>query len=170
MDRRTLLDGLGAVGIGSAALFAAGGVAEAKESAVTGRRLMQAFATTLSAHDIAGFAALIADDYKQHQTIPGGGSLPPGVTAKQAAVNYFAARLKALPDLKVTAEAITAGGDMAAANFVYTGTQQDAYFGVPATNKNVTFNSTDIFRIRNGKLAEHWGAADIAGLMRQLKG
>src|ERR1700722_4994501 len=110
MERRRFLDGLGAAGLGSVARLAGGGAAEAKDSAVTGRRLMQEFAAALSAHDIARFAAIIADDYKQHQTIPGG-ALPAGMSAKQAAVNYFAARLKALPDLKVTAEAITAGGD-----------------------------------------------------------
>ncbi len=166
MNRRSVL---AAVAAGGTAALAATLPNDAEAKAAEGRKLLQEFAAALSAHDIDRFAALIADDYIQHQAVAGPAA-PGGLSAKQGAVNYFAARLKALPDLKVTVEAIVANGDMAAGNFVSTGTHKAEYFGFPPTGKRVTFNATDIFRIRNGKLAEHWGAADLAGLMRQLKG
>jgi hypothetical protein len=33
----------------------------------------------------------------------------------------------------------------------------------------VTFNSTDIIKVRDGKFVEHWGAADLFGLIQQLR-
>jgi predicted ester cyclase len=40
---------------------------------------------------------------------------------------------------------------------------------IPATGKHVTFNSTDIMKVRDGLFSEHWGAADLFGLINQLK-
>jgi predicted SnoaL-like aldol condensation-catalyzing enzyme len=31
------------------------------------------------------------------------------------------------------------------------------------------FTSCDIFRVADGKIAEHWGMGDIAGTLAQLK-
>jgi predicted ester cyclase len=59
---------------------------------------------------------------------------------------------------------------MAAASFVYTGTHQGVYFGVAPTGKHLRFTSCDIFRVRDSKIAEHWGVGDIAGTLAQLKG
>ena len=159
MDRRSLLAGLTltAAMAGAARAGAPGNVA-------------QAFAAALSAHDLKEFAALFADDYAQHQT---SAAVPPhaeGISAKQATLNYFAARLNALPDLQVTADPVVVANDMVAANFIYTGTHKGPYFGVPASGRRITFNSCDILAVRQGLISAHWGAADIAGLLKQLHG
>jgi predicted ester cyclase len=130
----------------------------------------QAFAAALNAHDLDAFAALFAEDYAQHQTSAAAPlKPPPGVSAKQNTVNYFAARLAALPDLQVVADPVVAAGDMLAANFTYSGTHRGAYFGIAPTGRRVVFNSCDIFQLRGGLIAAHWGAADIAGLLAQLR-
>jgi steroid delta-isomerase-like uncharacterized protein len=158
MDRRSLLAGLTiAAAMPGAGRAAAGNVAEA-------------FAAALNAHDLIRFAALFADDYAQHQTSAAVPAPAAVKSAKQATLDYFAARLTALPDLHVTADPIVDAGDMVAANFTYTGTHQASYFGVPPTGRRVTFNSCDILAVRDGKIAAHWGAADIAGLLKQLRG
>ncbi|MBV8754043.1 MAG: ester cyclase [Hyphomicrobiales bacterium] len=161
MDRRTLVAGLVMGGCGARTTKAA------EPQSVS--PVIAAFAQALSAHDIGAFAALFADDYINHQT---SAAVPPsaaGLSAKQASVAFFAARLKGLPDLSVAIEASLANGDMAAASFVYTGTHQGVYFGVAPTGKSLRFTSCDIFRVRNGKIAEHWGMGDIAGILAQLK-
>jgi predicted SnoaL-like aldol condensation-catalyzing enzyme len=33
-----------------------------------------------------------------------------------------------------------------------------------------THTSCDIFRLADGKIAEHWGMGDVAGVLAQLKG
>jgi steroid delta-isomerase-like uncharacterized protein len=161
MDRRSVMMGLALVG----PLTAKAAAQSRAENPV-----IAAFAKTLSAHDIDGFAALFADDYVNHQTSAAAPKPAPGVTAKQATVGFFAGRLKGIPDLSVAIEVSLASGDIAAASFVYTGTHRGEYFGVAPTGKSLRFTSCDIFRIRDGRIVEHWGMGDIAGTLAQLKG
>jgi steroid delta-isomerase-like uncharacterized protein len=162
MDRRTVAMGLALTGLGTL-------TAEAAAQAAAENPLVAGFAKTLNAHDIDAFAALFADDYVNHQVSAAAPKPAAGVTAKQGTVAYFAARLNGMPDLSVAIEASLASGDMAAASFVYTGTHKGVYFGVAPTGKSLRFTSCDIFRIRGGKIAEHWGMGDIAGTLAQLK-
>jgi steroid delta-isomerase-like uncharacterized protein len=141
----------------------------ARAESRTPRQLAEAFAATLSAHDMDGFAALFADDYVNHQVSAAAPAPAAGVSPKQGTVGFFAARLKGLPDLKVTIEAIVATDDKIAASFVYEGTQQGTLLGVAPTGKRMRFTSCDIFRIADGKIAEHWGMGDIAGQLAQIK-
>jgi predicted ester cyclase len=129
------------------------------------------FAAALNAHDIEAFAALFAEDYEQHQSSAAARPPPAGLSAKAATKAYFAARLAALPDLSVVADPVVAAGDWVAANFTYAGTHSGApYFGVPPSGRAIRFSSCDILFTRGGLIAAHWGAADIAGLLVQLKG
>ena len=159
MRRRTLI-------LSAAALGAASLVGRTKAAGVS---IVERFAATLSAHDLDAFAALFAEDYVNHQL---SAAAPPaaGVPPKTATVNFFGARLKGLPDLKVAIQASLADGDKAAASFLYEGTQQGPLSGVPPTGKRLSFTSCDIFRLSDGKIAEHWGMGDIAGVLAQLKG
>jgi len=162
MNRRHILAGL----FGTVVLAPLTAKAETR----TPQQLAEAFAATLSAHDMDGFAALFADDYINHQVSAAAPAPAAGVSPKQATVGFFAARLKGLPDLKVTIEAIVAADDKVAASFVYEGTQQGALLGVAPTGKRMRFTSCDIFRVADGKVAEHWGMGDIAGQLAQMKG
>jgi steroid delta-isomerase-like uncharacterized protein len=162
MNRRHILAGL----FGSVVLAPLTAQAEAR----TPQQLAEAFAATLSAHDMDGFAALFADNYANHQLSAAAPAPAASVSPKQATVGFFAARLKGLPDLKVTIEAIVAADDKVAASFVYEGTQQGVLLGVAPTGKRMRFTSCDIFRVADGKIAEHWGMGDIAGQLAQMKG
>ncbi len=166
MDRRSLLASL-PVAAGAAPAFL-GETARAQQRAPA-RDLIDRFAATLSAHDIDAFAALFADAYVNHQS-SAAAHPPAGIAPKQATVGFFAARLKGLPDLRVTIEASVVNGDMAAASFVYEGTQSGVYLGVPPTGRHLRFTSCDIFRAADGRIAEHWGMGDIAGVKAQLGG
>jgi steroid delta-isomerase-like uncharacterized protein len=154
--------------IGAGAALSVPGIATA--SAASPRDLVQQFAATLSAHDIDGFAALFAEDYINHQNSAAAPPPTASVKPKQATVAFFAARLKGIPDLKVAIEVVVATDDHVAASFVYTGTQQGMLLEVPATGKSLQFTSCDIFRVAGGKIAEHWGMGDIAGVLAQIKG
>ena len=160
MKRRGFLAGLGG----------AGSVLATPASAQNGDgiRMVERFAATLSAHDLAAFAALFAADYINHQ-VSAAALASGGISAKQATVNLFANRLGAMPDLQVTIETVLATPDRAAASFVYTGTQTGPYLGVPATGRALRFTSCDIFTVRGGLFSEHWGMGDVAGLLAQLK-
>jgi steroid delta-isomerase-like uncharacterized protein len=163
MDRRAMLSALGGVGVALAS-------SPASAQSRIPHEIAEAFAKTLSAHDMTAFAALFADDFVNHQMSAAAPPPPSGITPKQGTVGFFTGRVKGLPDLSVSIEALVATDDYFAASFVYTGTHKDVYLGVRPTGKSLRFTSCDIFRIANGKIAEHWGMGDIAGQLAQLKG
>jgi steroid delta-isomerase-like uncharacterized protein len=158
--------------LAAAGLLVAGGlvppVFAQKSSSPTS--LAERFATTLSAHDIDGFAALFSDSYVNRQVSAAAPPPPANVTAKQGTVSFFKARLTGLPDLKVAIEAMVADKDHVAASFIYTGTHQGIYFGVAPTGRSLHFTSCDIFRVKDEQIIEHWGMGDIAGVLAQLRG
>ncbi|MFI5012892.1 MAG: ester cyclase [Hyphomicrobiales bacterium] len=164
MDRRIALLGLGAGAVALASPISA------QSQARTPRQLIEQFAAALTAHDIDAFAALFADDYVNHQMSAAAPPPPSGITPKQGTVGFFAARLKGMPDLSVSIEALVASEDRCAASFVNSGTHKGVYLGVPPTGKSLRFTSCDIFRVADGKIAEHWGMGDIAGQLAQMKG
>jgi len=161
MDRRNLLfSGL------SAGVALAAGEAGAQDSVAD---IPKRFAAALSAGDLQTFAALFANDYVNHQVSAAAPSAA-GVSAKQATVAFFGRRIEALAGLKVSIEASLAQGDLCAASFVYEGVHQAVYYGVAPTGRKLRFTSCDIFKVADGKIAEHWGMGDIAGVLAQLKG
>jgi steroid delta-isomerase-like uncharacterized protein len=160
MERRVVLAGLG-LGVACIAPLSA--------QTRTAQQVAEQFAATLTAHDIDAFAALFDDGYVNHQTSAASPAPPAGTTPKQNSVGVFAARLKGIPDLSVAIEALVATEDRCAASFVYTGTHRGVLLGVPATGKTLRFTSCDIFRVAGGKLVEHWGMGDIAGVLAQIK-
>lgn len=161
MRRRTLIAGVALAGVAPLA---------PRMARAEGETIVDRFAQTLGAHDLAGFAALFADDYVNHQLSAAAPPPGAGVSPKAATVAFFGARLKGLPDLTVTIETKVVAGDRAAASFVYEGTHQGVYFGVAPTGKRLRFTSCDIFRLADGRIVEHWGMGDIAGVLAQLKG
>lgn len=107
---------------------------------------------------------LATDDYVDHEeALPG---QPPG----KDGVRYFVNAIRtAFPDIKVkTMEASLADGNMEACHVILTGTHRGEMAGMAATGKSVEFGTTDIIRVQDGKVAEHWGTTDNLSLMQQL--
>ena len=156
--------------LSSAALVAAAvAIPDAAEAEDAGA-VVERFAAALSAHDMAAFADLFAEDYVNHQRSAAAPAPPAGKSPKQATLAFFQARLTGVPDLRVSIETSLASGDKAAASFVYEGAHGGVYYGVAPTGRPMRFTSCDIFRVRDGRIAEHWGMGDIAGVLAQLKG
>jgi steroid delta-isomerase-like uncharacterized protein len=107
---------------------------------------------------------LSTDDYVDHEeALPG---QPPG----KDGVRYFVNAIRtAFPDIRVkTIEASLADGNLEACHVILTGTHRGEMAGMPATGKSVEFGTTDIIRVEDGKVAEHWGTTDNLTLMQQL--
>ena len=135
----------------------------------TASSLPDRFAAALSAHDIKAFADLFAEDYVNHQFSAATPAPAAGKSQKQASVDFFAGRIAGMPDLQVAVETSVISGDRIAASFVYTGTHEGTYLGVPPTHRKLRFTSCDIFSVKDGLLREHWGMGDIAGILAQLR-
>jgi lactoylglutathione lyase len=67
---------------------------------------------------------------------------------------------------------VIAEGDQVAHHITLTGTHQDStmplFAGVPVTHKPVIWTYIHIWRIADGKIAEHWACRDDVGLLRQV--
>ena len=156
--------------LSSAALVAATAAIPDAAGAEDAGAVVERFAAALSAHDMAAFADLFAEDYVNHQRSAAAPAPPAGKSPKQATLAFFLARLTGVPDLRVSIETSLASGDKAAASFVYEGAHGGVYYGVAPSGRPMRFTSCDIFRVRDGRIAEHWGMGDIAGVLAQLKG
>ncbi len=74
------------------------------------------------------------------------------------------------PDLKITIDDLIAEGDRVVYRGTARGTQQAAFMSIPPTGKQIAVAIVEIFRIENGKIAEHWGGADTMDMVQQLGG
>jgi steroid delta-isomerase-like uncharacterized protein len=110
--------------------------------------------------DFTQLPQFMQQDYIQHNPL-----VPQGLSGFQA---FFADWFKAAPDWHYQLEKLVAEGDTVWAYGIYSGTQQGDWLGIPATGKHYSIHAVDIFRIENGKLAEHWDVLDTYGLFKQL--
>jgi len=105
---------------------------------------------------------LAAPDYVAH--IAG---FPGPVRGREAGKQMFAAWLASF-EIRVTAEFLIAEGDMVAVRDSNWAKSVGEFQGVPATGKEGTLTSTDLYRIVDGRVAEQWFEADYTGFMQQL--
>ena len=117
----------------------------------------------INAGDIDGFGRQLADDFVEHEELPG---IPP---TKAGVVQYFGMMLAAFPDMRMDVEDVIASGDKAVARLRVTGTNKGGFMGMPATGKSVSVKLIDITRFGDDGLArEHWGVVDKLAMMQQL--
>ncbi len=70
----------------------------------------------------------------------------------------------AFPDQRLEIQDVIAEGDKVVVRGTASGTQKGDFQGQASTGKRFNIGEIDIFRIENGKLAEHWDAADTASM------
>jgi steroid delta-isomerase-like uncharacterized protein len=117
----------------------------------------------LSAGDIDGFAALISDDFVDHEELPGLAPTKEGVTT------FFRMYRAAFPDLRMVPEDVIVSGDKVVARVRVTGTHKGAFMGLPPTGRRVEVQLIDIIRFgADGRGREHWGVFDQLGMLQQL--
>ena len=116
----------------------------------------------LNTGDVAAAERIVAAGFVDHTNPPG---LQHGLAGHRGIVDLFHA---AFPDVRWTIDDMVAEGDRVAMRLTMSGTHRGDFFGIPPTGKRVEVGGTDIVRIENGQVAEHWGYNDDLGLMRQL--
>ena len=117
----------------------------------------------INAGDIDGFGQQLADDFVEHDELPG---LPP---TKEGVIQYFRVMLAAFPDMRMDVQDLIACGDKAVARLRVSGTHMGDFAGIPATGNPVSVNLIDITRFGDDGLArEHWGVVDQLAMMQQL--
>ena len=76
----------------------------------------------------------------------------------------------ALRDIRVEVHDQIAEGDKVVTRKTIHGTHGGEIFGIPATNRPVAIEVTDIVRVQGGKYIEHWGANNLPSVVAELRG
>jgi steroid delta-isomerase-like uncharacterized protein len=130
-------------------------------SLVNNKKLVQTlYETVFQKHDFSKLDAIMRDNYVQHNE-----DVPQG---KAGFKQFFEQMFKAMPDFRYTMEKIVAEDDTVMMYSTTTATHAGEWLGNPATGNKLDFDVVDIFRIENGKIAEHWDVADTLKLFTQV--
>lgn len=117
----------------------------------------------INAGDIDGFGDLLAEDFVEHEEMPG---LEP---SKDGVKQLFHMYRAAFPDLRMDVQDVLVSGDKAVARVRATGTHEGDFLGMAATGRSVDVQLIDITRFGDDGLArEHWGVFDALAMMQQL--
>jgi steroid delta-isomerase-like uncharacterized protein len=120
------------------------------------------FDRVLNQNDLGQLDDLIADDYLDHDPVPG--QLPGAEGIK----NKLKGLREAYPDIRFILEDLVAEGDIVAARYHWEATHAGQFVGIPATGKKVSVKGMDFYRFSGGRIIEHWDTVDELGLLRQL--
>jgi steroid delta-isomerase-like uncharacterized protein len=105
---------------------------------------------------------MIADDYLEHNPVPG---QLPGSEGIRLKLEAFRA---AFHDLYFDLEEIISEGSMVAVCYHWEATNKGDFMAIPATGRRVSVRGMDFYRVKGGKIVEHWDSVDQLGLLRQL--
>lgn len=103
----------------------------------------------------------VALDYVQHNPM-----VPQGL---QGFVDGLAAWRASFPDYHSTIKDVIAEGDRVWVWHTARGTQQGSFGNLPASGRAFELDVLDVFRVENGKFAEHWDLFNVPTLMQQLQ-
>jgi steroid delta-isomerase-like uncharacterized protein len=108
------------------------------------------------------FEEVFADDFVDHTP-------QPNMIPDKAGVRGLYRSLRAaFPDFRAEIHWQAADGDLVTTFKTYHGTHKGAFLGVAPTGRKVHFETVDVMRVRNGRITEHWGVANLFSLMQQL--
>ena len=114
-----------------------------------------------NAGDAAAVDELVDPGFTPHSW----GDMPAGPDAlKQAMKRVFAG----LSDNRMKIEDTIAEGDRVAVRLTSRALHTGDFMGMPASGKAYTIGEIHIFRVRDGRIVEHWREADMLGMLQQL--
>jgi predicted ester cyclase len=112
-------------------------------------------------HDLSVLDEIMRDDYIQHNDIAAQG--------KAGFIALFEQTFIAMPDFKYQINRLVADENYVAAYCTTSGTHSGGYWlNIPPRGSKLHFDVVDIFRVQDGKIAEHWDVADRLTLVSQL--
>jgi predicted SnoaL-like aldol condensation-catalyzing enzyme len=112
--------------------------------------------------DFSNFDDLVDDSYVDHDPMPGIADDKKGLrdTAEMVVATF--------DNRKMTMHELVEMNDgRLVENWIMAGTHVGEAMGIPPSNQDVTVRGMEIWRVENGKLAEHWGVVDISDVLEK---
>jgi len=114
----------------------------------------------LNDRDVDALGEVAAGDYLDHAAFPG---QPPGLEG----LKWRASVLWRALDPHWTIDDVVAEEDIVVLRWHLTGRHVAAFAGVEPTGRPCVIKGIDIYRVRDGKMAEHWNVVDMYTLRQQ---
>jgi steroid delta-isomerase-like uncharacterized protein len=111
--------------------------------------------------DIDALDDLAVTNYEEHDPLPGQGTGREGLRDR---VSMIVSGLA--PQFIV--EDVIAEGDRVVVRWTNNGRHVGEFMGIPPTNRDFSIAGIDIYRLEEGKLAEHWHVIDALAQLVQL--
>jgi predicted ester cyclase len=138
-----------------------------------------ALAVALLAHRACDIGAHVAGAYERDADIGAAefdaqrfrepDDAQPGTTPDKAGVRVLYKRLRdAFPDFRPEIHWQTVDNDIVTTFKTYHGTQLGDFLGIAPTGKAIQFETVDAMRVRDGKITDHWGVANLYSVLQQL--
>jgi predicted ester cyclase len=112
-------------------------------------------------HNVDGVDHLFDNKFTHHfrGPLPGGfqGLRQVGITMNSA-----------FPDVVVTEEDLIASGEKVVERSSAVATHKGAMMGTAPTNKRIQWSEIHIYRLRDGKIVEHWAEVSMMELLQQI--
>jgi steroid delta-isomerase-like uncharacterized protein len=115
----------------------------------------------LNQGDVESVGDLVAEDYEEHDPLPGQGA------GRDGAVDRFSLITQALAP-HFTIEDVVAEGDRVVVRWTNAGTHVGEFAGIPPTGRTFTIAGIDVYRVADGLLCEHWHVIDQLAMLGQL--
>ena len=110
------------------------------------------------------FDELFADDFLDHTPQPN------MVPNKEGVRGLYRGLREAFADFHAVIHWQAVDGDLVTTYKTYHGTHKGVFLGVAPTGKKIQFETVDAMRVKDGKITEHWGVANLYSLIQQLAG
>ena len=123
--------------------------------------VLRLYEEVFNKRDLGQLDQLALADYIEHDPLPGQGTGLQGLTDRATAL------IDGL-DPTFTIEDVIAEGDRVAVRWTNAGTNVGDFLGIPATGRSFSVPGIDIYRLEDGKLAEHWHVIDMYSQLIQL--
>ena len=105
---------------------------------------------------------LVTADYVDHEAPPG---TPAGPEGANAVLRWLRG---AFNDLSYEVKDAFGDGDRVAIRLITRGTHTGEFMGKPATGRPFEMETIHIYRVKDGRVAEHWAKRDDVALANQI--
>ena len=118
----------------------------------------------LNAGDFSVIDEVISDDFVEHESVPG---IEPTKAGVRQLFEMFHA---AFEGASFEVDSMIGEGDEVVAMCRMTGVHKAEFMGIAPSGRAINVGVADQFRFEDGKVVEHWGVMDAAGMQHQLAG
>ena len=123
------------------------------------KEVVEAYYEAFNGRQLDRLDSLCAPDFRGHA---GAGA---DLSQLKASLNGF---FEGFPDMIARVRYLISEGDLVSSWVSYVGTHEDTFAGVPGSGRAVNIAGWDLFRVKDGKIAELTQFCDLFTLMNQM--